>query len=155
MEYRPQLGQLLGDYGVHAGILQADGVEHAAGCLRDARGGIAEARFAGRTLEGEGSQAIDIVIGRELMAVAEAAGGGDERVVELDPAERNAQSSHRISSFRNTGPSLQTRRGPFTVCFVQPMQAPKPQPMRTSKLSCPSAGLFSAAARSIASGPQA
>ena len=42
-----------------------------------------------------------------------------------------------MSSFRNTGPSLQTRFGPLLVWMVQPTQAPKPQAIRASKLNCP------------------
>ena len=62
---------------------------------------------------------------------------------------------HMTSPFVNTGPSLQMRLLPYLVLHEQPMQAPKPQPMRSSNESCPSCGTASHNARSIGSGPQA
>ena len=63
--------------------------------------------------------------------------------------------SHNISDFANIGPSLQTLLAPPAVCMVQPMQAPKPQPIRSSKLSSPSHFTERYTERSILTGPQA
>ena len=43
---------------------------------------------------------------------------------------------------------------PYFVLHEQPMHAPKPQPMRYSKLNWPSVRHLSYTARSIGSGPQ-
>jgi hypothetical protein len=47
------------------------------------------------------------------------------------------------------------RFAPVSVSQEQPMQAPKPQPMRASKLSCPPVFVAAQTAFSMASGPQA
>ena len=54
-----------------------------------------------------------------------------------------------------TGPSLQMRLLPVRVLQEQPMQAPKPQPMRSSKLIWPEVWLALYKAFSMGSGPQA
>ena len=129
-----ELGKLLGDDRVHAGVLKTHGVEHTALHLSDARLGIAKARIARRSLKGERAEAIDIVEFCELVAVAEGTARGNNGVIERKRAERDVCFYHLISSLLNTGPSRQTRLGPFTVSIVQPMHAPKPQPMRASRL---------------------
>ena len=63
--------------------------------------------------------------------------------------------SHKSSLRRKTGPSLQTLFGPEAVCIEQPIQAPNPQPMRSSKLNSPSPGHARYTAFSIGIGPQA
>ena len=85
--------------------------------------------------EGERAEHIDVIQLRKLLPVAKRAAGRDDGVFQLDPAERYGCCGHRISSFVNTGPSLQTRLLPCVVSQVQPMHAPKPQPMRASRLS--------------------
>ena len=130
-----QLRQLVRDDRVHAGVLQPHCVEHSAGILGDARCGVAEARRTRRPLEGERAEHIDVIQLRKLPPVAKRAAGRDDGVFELDPAERYGCCGHTISSFVNTGPSLQTRLLPCVVSQVQPMHAPKPQPMRASRLS--------------------
>ena len=142
-----------GDF-VHAGILQPHGVDHAAGTLGDAGRGISKTGFFRGSLEGEGAKAVNVVQFGKLIAIAKGAGGGDDRVVQLDAAEIDAQASHRISSFRMTGPSLQMRLYPVRVLQEQPMQAPKPQPIRSSKLNWPEVLQASYTALSIGSGPQ-
>ena len=129
-----ELGKLLGDDRVHAGILKPHGVEHTALHLGDARLGIAEAGLARRALKGERAETVDIVKLREFVSVAKGAARGDDGVIEREGAERDVRIYHLISSLPNTGPSRQTRLGPFTVSIVQPMHAPKPQPMRASRL---------------------
>ena len=104
-----QAGQLVHDHLLHAGILQTDGVQHPGRAFSDARRRVAEAGLEGRSLKGKGAKAVDIIELGKLIAEAEGAGGGNDRVIQLDPAEVNAQSSHRISSFSKTGPSLQMR----------------------------------------------
>ena len=115
VEDRLEPGQLLPDHRVHPGVLQPHGVQHPRRRLRDAGRGVSEAGGEGGALHGEGAEAVQVVERRELVAVAEGAGGGDDGVCQLDPAEGDAQSVHSRSSFSNTGPSLQTRRGPFAV----------------------------------------
>ena len=104
-----QLREFFGNDLLHAGILQPHGVDHAAGTLGNAGRGVSEARFFCGSLEGEGAKAVDVVQLGKLITVAEGAGGGDDRVVQLDAAEIDAQASHKISSFFMTGPSLQMR----------------------------------------------
>ena len=149
-----QPGKLRIDDPVYAGVLQAHGVQHPGGAVRDPGRGVAEAGLPGRALEGERAQDIDIVQLREFIAIAEGAGGGDDGIVQRDAAEGGAQSSHRISSFCSTGPSLQIRFQPVIVLQEQPMQAPKPQPMRRSKLKEPPVLTARKTALSMGSGPQ-
>ncbi len=104
-----QLREFFGNDLLYAGILQPHGVDHAAGTLGDAGRGISEPGFFRGSLEGEGAKAVNVVQFGKLIAVAKGAGGGDDRVVQLDAAEIDAQASHRISSFFMTGPSLQMR----------------------------------------------
>ena len=109
MKHGAQLRQFFIDRRFQAGILQADGVDHALRAFRDAGRRIAETRLEGRAFERKRAETIDIVVFGEFIAVTEGAGGGDQRVFKIDAAEVHAQSSHRISSFRSTGPSLQMR----------------------------------------------
>ena len=150
-----QARQLLGDHVVDAGVLQPHGVDHARRALGDARRGVAEARLARRPLEGERPEDVDVVEVAEFGAVAERAAGRDDRIVQSQAAQYHRCVYHTISPFSSTGPSLQMRLFPYFVLHEQPMQAPNPQPMRSSKESCPCCGTASARARSIGSGPQA
>ena len=154
MKHLPQGGQLVGDHLIHPRVLQPDGVQHARGAFGDARRRIAEAGLPGRSLEGEGSQAVDIVPLGKLIAEAEGSAGRDHRIVQLQAAEITGQSSHRISSLSSTGPSRQMRFAPSFVLQVQPMHAPKPQPILSSKENWPPVLVFSHTARSMGFGPQ-
>ena len=149
-----QLGQFFFNHFVHAWVLQAHGVDEAGGAVGNAGGGVAEAGLFCGALEGEGAQHVDIIQLRELIAIAKGAAGGDYRVIQPDAAEGHAQVCHRISSFRSTGPSLQMRLTPYSVSQEQPMQAPKPQPIRCSKLNWPEVTAQSLMALNMASGPQ-
>ena len=82
-----QLGQFFRDDLLHAGILQADGIDHAGGTFRDTGGGVAEAGILGGTLEREGAQLVDIIQLCKLISEAEGAGGGDDGVIQLDAAQ--------------------------------------------------------------------
>ena len=64
------------------------------------------------------------------------------------------QTDYMRSCRLKTGPSTHTRRGPDGVSIVHPMHAPKPHPIRASRLNSPSA-TREATARSIGIGPQA
>ena len=154
MKYLLELRQLRFDHRVHTGVLQAHSIQQSTGILRDAGGGVAEAGFPGRTLERKGAQHIDVVQLRKLIAKAEGAAGGDDGVVHLNAAEDHFCVHHTISSFSSTGPSLQMRLLPYFVSQEQPMQAPKPQPIRSSKLNWPEVLQASYTALSIGSGPQ-
>ena len=149
-----QLREFFGNDLFHTGILQPHGVDHAACTLGNAGGGISEAGFFCSSLEGEGAEAVDVIQFGKFVAVTKGAGGGDDRIVQLDAAEIDAQASHRISSFFMTGPSLQMRLYPVRVLQEQPMQAPKPQPIRSSKLIWPEVRVALYTALSIGSGPQ-
>ena len=74
---RFQLGQFLGDDLLHPGILKANGVDHAAGALRNPGRGVTEPGIFGGSLEGEGAQLVDVVQLGVFIAIAEGAGGGD------------------------------------------------------------------------------
>ena len=154
MKYLLELWQLRFDHRVHAGVLQPHRVQKTARVLRDAGGGVSKAGLPGRALEREGAQHIDVVQLRELIAKAEGAAGGDDGVVHLNAAEDHFCVHHTISSFSSTGPSLQMRLLPYFVSQEQPMQAPKPQPIRSSKLNWPEVLQASYTALSIGSGPQ-
>ena len=150
-----ELGQLAGGDRLDAGVLKADGVEHARGRVGYARRGVTEARLPRRALNGEGPEAVDVVYLRELVPVAEGAAGGYDGVVKLDAAQLDRRVHHTSSPLPKTGPSLQTRFGPFTVSTVQPMQAPKPQPMRASSENCAGAAASRSMICSIGTAPQA
>ena len=166
-----QARQLLGDHGVDAGILQPHGVDHPRLTFGDAGRGIAEARFARGALERERTEDVDVVKIPEFVAVSERTAGRNDRVVQLQTAQGDGHirggfscrpilcnellSYHMISPFVNTGPSLQMRLLPYFVLHEQPMQAPKPHPIRSSNDSWPSCATESHNARSIGSGPQA
>ena len=154
VKYLLELRQFRFDHRVHAGILQTHSVQQTAGVLRDAGRGIPEAGLPGRALEGKGAQHIDVVQLRKLIAKAEGAAGGDNGVVHLNTAEGHFCIHHTISSFSSTGPSLQIRLLPYFVLQEQPMQAPKPQPIRSSKLNWPEVLQALYTAFSIGSGPQ-
>ena len=156
MEALGKAGQLLGDDLVHTGVLQTHGVDHARSAFCDTGGGIAKAGVTGGSLEGERAEAVDVVELGELVAVAKRAAGGDDGVIQLNAAEGHPRVhlSHMISSLQSTGPSLQMRLLPVTVLQEHPMQAPKPQPMRSSKLNWPPVSVARYTALSIGSGPQ-
>ena len=150
----PQTGQLLPDDGLHTGVLQPHGVQQAPGVFSDAGGGVSVPGGERRPLEGEGAQTVDVVDPGKFIPVAEGTAGGDDGVLQRQTAEGDGGIYHTISSLRRTGPSLQMRLWPYLVRQVQPMQAPKPQPMRSSKLNCPSVRQRCHTAWSMASGPQ-
>ena len=139
---------------VHSGILEPDGVYHAGGALRYSRCRIAETRLFRRTLERKSSEAVYVIELSKFVSVAECARCRDNGIVELFAAKIYAQSAHIISSLSITGPSLQILLLPVSVLHEQPMHAPKPQPMRSSKLYCPGVFMILCIARNIGSGPQ-
>ena len=104
-----QFRKLPGNHRLHPGILQAHGVDHTGGALGDPGGGVSEPGILGGSLEGEGAKLVDVVKLGVLVAVAEGAGGGNHGIGKFNAAQIYAQASHKISSFRMTGPSLQIR----------------------------------------------
>ena len=152
----PQLGQLFFDHLVHPGILQTDGIEQAHFALGNTGCGVAETGIFGGALQAHGAQKIQIIIFGKLIAEAKSAAGGDDGVIQLPIPQFHSQSAHSnfTSLLSITGPSTQMRLLPTRVSQLQPMQAPKPQPIRSSKESWP--GLPQACtARSMGMGPQA
>ena len=150
-----QGGQLLGNHVVDAGVLQSHAVEHAVRAFGDAGQWVAEARLPGGALEAQGAQDVDVIVGGKLLAKAEGAAGGNHRVIQLHAAQGYGGAHHTISSLFSTGPSLQMRLVPYLVLQLQPMQAPKPQAMRASKLYWPGLSVAWYRALSMGSGPQA
>ena len=162
MKHLGQLRKLLLQDLVHAGILQSHAVQHPFRAVRDPRRRIAESRLGSRPLEAERAQHIDVVELREFPAVPEGAARSHDRVIEFDPAKAGLHVHipsvyHMISLLSSTGPSLQIRLLPYFVSQEQPIHAPNPQPIRSSKLNQPGmgSGAVSQTARSIGSGPQA
>ena len=163
MEISLQRRKLHGQDFVHAGILKAYGIDHAGGAFRDPRRRIAEPGMQGGPFEGKGSQAVDIIKLRKFLSKAEGAAGGDHGIVQFPSGKRDFCVSfrrsvflahHKISSLSSTGPSLQIRLYPLIVLQLQPMQAPKPQPIRSSKLNWPLVFATRLIARNIGMGPQ-
>ena len=165
VEYRAQMRQLLRDDGIDARVLQSDRVDHAGAALGYARRRVAETRLARGALERQGAKYVYVVELVVLAAEPEGAAGGDDGIVQLDAAQLYLKIEivchsllvyHIISSRFMTGPSLQMRLLPARVLQLQPMQAPKPQPIRSSKLNSPcTAGYARLRARSMGIGPQA
>ncbi len=148
-------GQLLRNHPVHPGVLQAHGVEHAHGRLRNPGAGVALPGVEGGALEGEGAQQVQVVQVCKILAKAKGAAGRDDGVGKCDAAQVDRSVYHPSTSRVKTGPSLHTRWGPSVVKTVQPMQAPKPQPIRSSRLNSPLPGACLQMAFSMAVGPQA
>ena len=115
-------GGLVFDKGLDARVLQAYGVDHPGVALGDARGGVAEAGLAGGALQGDAAEDVEVKAVGQFEAEAEGPAGGDDRVLQAQPAEIDGKVFvyHNTSSLSNTGPSAQTRRGPFAVWTVQP-----------------------------------
>ena len=130
-----QLRQFLGNDLLYTGVLQTDRVNHSCGTFRDTGRGVAKAWLPCCSLKREGAENIDIVKLCKFIAVAEGTAGRNDGVIQRDAAECHLCVYHIISSFTRTGPSLQMRLLPYFVLQEQPMQAPKPQPIRSSKLS--------------------
>ena len=64
--------------------------------------------------------------------------GSRESKIGIRKSGVESRESYNISSLAGkTGPSLQTRLGPWVVWMVQPIHAPKPQPIRSSILTSP------------------
>ncbi len=132
-----QKRQLVFNHILHAFVLQANGIQHAHGCIRHPRGRVAFPGCGGYRLDGNAAQQREIVQLCVFPAIAEAAGGRNHRVFQVqtrEPDRKIHYFHHSITSpIRNTGPSLQTRScEPSGVFTTQPMQAPRPQAMRLS-----------------------
>ncbi len=109
------VGNLLMEDCVHAGILEANGVQHAGGGFGNAGLGVARAGLGGGALPGEGAQNVQVIELRKLPPVAEGSRGGNDGVFQCHPSQSDGQVYHRMSSFWNMGPSLHTRQRPFFV----------------------------------------
>ena len=104
-----QFGQFPGNHLLHSGILQTHRIDKTRSALRNPGGGISKPGFPGGTLKGEGPQAVDVVKLRIFIAEPKGSAGGNDGIFQGNPAQIHTQLSHRISSFRMTGPSLQIR----------------------------------------------
>ena len=129
-----QLGQFLFQEFLHPDILDADGIEHAAGRFHDAGHGVAQARFERKPLDRDASQFLEVTVRHEFLAVAKGSRGRDHRVFQLHSGERYAhvhdQASRSRSCAQKTGPRVQTcTLAPLESVVTQPRQAPMPQAM--------------------------
>ena len=77
-----QAGQLALEEGFHAVVLQAHGIEHAAGGFRHAGQRIAGARLQGKPFDHDAAEVREIAVTGELDAVSERAGGRQDGVLE-------------------------------------------------------------------------
>ena len=85
---RFERGQIVFDPRVDAGTREADGVEHAAARrLGDAQRRIARPRERGNRLHGDRAEAARVAQMRDLGAVTEGPGRGDDRVGQADGPE--------------------------------------------------------------------
>ena len=155
MEEAAHTGQLLGNDGIEARILQADGIDQSAAAFGDTRDGIAEAWGNSSALEGDCAQDVEVVEVFEFFSETEGSACGDYGIVQPYAGEIDAEIYHITSSFLNTGPSLQMRLGPLVISWVHPTQAPKPQAILSSRLTRPPRSLERLSALSIGTGPQA
>ena len=103
------VGHLLRDHRVDAGVLEAHGVQHPGGGLRDPGLRVARTALCGSALPGEAAQKVQVVQLCVLPAIAEGAGGGDYGIFQLHPCKADRQAYHTISSLYRMGPSLHTR----------------------------------------------
>ncbi len=78
-----ELGELFGDEGPDAHVLEADGVDHAGGGFDDAGRGVAGHGLTGEALGDEGSDVIERDDVFELDTVAEGSAGGDDGRAQL------------------------------------------------------------------------
>ena len=154
MEALAHFGQFFGNNFVNAGVLEPYGIDEPRGAFRNTGCRVAETGFSGSPFEREGTQNVDIIQFRKFVAIAESTAGGNHGVIQRNTAECYFCVYHLISSFSSTGPSLQIRLLPYFVSQLHPMHAPKPQPMRSSKLSWPLVSVTSERAFSMGSGPQ-
>ena len=138
---------------LYAGILQAYRIQHSGRALRKARKGISRTFFYRRAFEGNRAQNIQVIKLLKLFSESKGTRSRYNRIVQFDSGKSCLDAYHTISFHGNTGPSVQMRFIPERIFREQPMQAPNPQPIRSSKLNCPSSTI-SYTARSIASGPQ-
>ena len=105
-----QMRQFICNERINAGILQSDGIEHARGRFRDARGEIARALCTGCAFGCDAAQKRKRIIFLIFPAVAEHAGRGNDGVFQRQITDFYLQISHyqTTSSALNTGPFLQT-----------------------------------------------
>ena len=101
---------------MHADALQPDRVEHARRRFENARGRVAFAFGKKESLHGDTAERRQIDEVGVLRAVAEAAAGRDERVLERQRPDAGGEIYHLMSSARNTGPEMHDR----TWCQVPP-----------------------------------
>jgi len=86
-----QRGELFGEEGGRSDVLQADGIQHSGGGFIEARRRISGHRFLGETFDDQSAEAVEVNDIFELDAVGEGAGGGDDRILEVDAGEADAQ----------------------------------------------------------------
>ncbi len=119
---------------LNTGILQPDRIYHTVFAFGNSWCGITEAGVLCGALKRKRAENVYIVKILKLIAESECAACGNNGIIHMHSAKINGKIYHIISSLSSTGPSLQIRLLPYFVWHEQPMQAPKPQPIRSSKL---------------------
>ena len=86
--------------GFHAVILQTYGIEHAAGCFRNAGAGIAFAGLQREPLDDNAAELGQIAVGRKFRTVTEGAGRCHDGILEAQgmvrPGKHNRQIHRRV-----------------------------------------------------------
>ena len=85
-----------------ANILQADGIQHSGSGLIQARRRISGHRFLGETFDHQSAKPVEMHDVFEFDAITEGAGSGDDRILQLDAREADAQV--RIADGRHCVP---------------------------------------------------
>jgi hypothetical protein len=84
----------MGDEVVDAVVVEADGVKHAGRRFDGARRRVADARLARHGLGDDAAQAGEIDGAGHLAGVAEGARGNEDRVLQMQAAERDGEVGH-------------------------------------------------------------
>ena len=100
--------QVVLDEALHAGVLQADAVEHAAWRFRNARRRVAHARQQAQSLDGNAAQLADIIQFVVFAAKTERAARRNNRVFQFHAAQVEGKISHA-----DTPPSRRTPGRPY------------------------------------------
>ena len=79
--------QFFRNHFLYTGVLQTYCVDHAHGAFRNTRRRVAEARLFGRSFERERAEHIDIVQLCKFVAVSKRTTGGDDGVIQFNPAK--------------------------------------------------------------------
>ncbi len=157
---------------IYAWVLKTYRIEHSRSTFGHSRERIAEAGMQSGPLERDGPEDIKVIESAHHVTVAETTACRNNRIFKTDSAKVYLKTGirqihifagaavavshfHISSSFLKAGPSIQILLLPPTVSTEQHTQAPKPQPMRASRLTSPGISRPRQTARNIGVGPHA